>query len=90
VDDGVGAASGGDVRVTRKRPAGQRDERQAEPQLALHRKNHRRCIDAATIMASTISFGDANAGFQAGIVNGPVSTTFNLPPGKLLNGANRV
>ncbi|KAF2688898.1 TPR-like protein [Lentithecium fluviatile CBS 122367] len=31
-------------------------------------------------MASTFSFGDANAGFQAGIVNGPVNTTFQLPP----------
>ncbi|CAN9280969.1 unnamed protein product [Alternaria alternata] len=31
-------------------------------------------------MASTISFGDANAGFQAGIVNGPVSAAFYLPP----------
>ncbi|CAN9091742.1 unnamed protein product [Alternaria alternata] len=31
-------------------------------------------------MASTISFGDANAGFQAGIVNGPVSAAFHLPP----------
>ncbi|RAR04073.1 TPR-like protein [Stemphylium lycopersici] len=31
-------------------------------------------------MASTISFGDANAGFEAGIVNGPVSATFHLPP----------
>jgi len=34
-------------------------------------------------MASTISFGDANAGFQAGIVNGPVSAAFYLPPGEL-------
>ncbi|KAF2678089.1 TPR-like protein [Lentithecium fluviatile CBS 122367] len=31
-------------------------------------------------MASTISFGDANTGFQAGIVNGPVNPTFQLPP----------
>jgi len=34
-------------------------------------------------MASAISFGDANAGFQAGIINGNVDATFNLPPGKL-------
>jgi hypothetical protein len=33
-------------------------------------------------MASAISFGDANAGFQVGIVNGPVSTTFHLPLGE--------
>ncbi|KAF2822311.1 hypothetical protein CC86DRAFT_301169, partial [Ophiobolus disseminans] len=31
-------------------------------------------------MSSAISFGDANAGFQADIVNGPVNTTFHLPP----------
>ncbi|KAF1964038.1 putative kinesin, partial [Bimuria novae-zelandiae CBS 107.79] len=31
-------------------------------------------------MGSAISFGDANAGFQAGIVNGSVNTTFHLPP----------
>jgi len=34
-------------------------------------------------MDSTVSFGDANTGFQAGIVNGPVNTTFHLPPGEL-------
>jgi hypothetical protein len=34
------------------------------------------------IMASAISFEDANAGFQAGIINGPVSAAFHLPPGK--------
>ncbi|PVH91149.1 hypothetical protein DM02DRAFT_664297 [Periconia macrospinosa] len=34
-------------------------------------------------MASTISFGNANAGFQAGVVNGPVNTTFQLPPERL-------
>ncbi|KAH8701324.1 hypothetical protein GQ44DRAFT_753515 [Phaeosphaeriaceae sp. PMI808] len=34
-------------------------------------------------MSSAISFGDANAGFQAGIVNGPVNTTFHLPPERL-------
>jgi hypothetical protein len=34
-------------------------------------------------MASAISFDDANYGFQAGIVNGPVSATFQLPPGEL-------
>ncbi|KUJ24020.1 uncharacterized protein LY89DRAFT_604339, partial [Mollisia scopiformis] len=28
-------------------------------------------------MASAISFGDANAGFQAGIINGPTSTEFH-------------
>ncbi|MCJ1251979.1 hypothetical protein MMC30_009217 [Trapelia coarctata] len=31
-------------------------------------------------MAFAISFGDANSGFQAGIINGPVSTEFHLPP----------
>jgi hypothetical protein len=31
-------------------------------------------------MASA-SFGDANVGVQAGIVNGQVSATFYLPPG---------
>ncbi|KAF1828129.1 hypothetical protein BDW02DRAFT_635370, partial [Decorospora gaudefroyi] len=31
-------------------------------------------------MASTISFGNANAGFQAGTINGPVSAAFHLPP----------
>jgi hypothetical protein len=45
-------------------------------------------FNAATIMASKISFGHASAGFQAGIVNGLVSTTFYLPPGQLLNGAS--
>ena len=39
------------------------------------------CI--AAIMTSAISFGDENSSFQAGIINGPVNTTFNLPPGKL-------
>jgi hypothetical protein len=34
-------------------------------------------------MSSAISFGDANAGFQVGIANGPVNTTFHLPPGEL-------
>ncbi|KAF2845258.1 hypothetical protein T440DRAFT_472765 [Plenodomus tracheiphilus IPT5] len=29
-------------------------------------------------MTSAISFDDANAGFQAGIVNGPVSAAFHL------------
>ncbi|KAF2022695.1 hypothetical protein EK21DRAFT_40181, partial [Setomelanomma holmii] len=29
---------------------------------------------------SAITFGDANAGFQAGIINGPVNTAFHLPP----------
>ncbi|OAG04890.1 uncharacterized protein CC84DRAFT_1165253 [Paraphaeosphaeria sporulosa] len=31
-------------------------------------------------MASTFSFGDANAGFQAGIINGPVNNAFHLLP----------
>ncbi|KAF2818232.1 hypothetical protein CC86DRAFT_309623, partial [Ophiobolus disseminans] len=31
-------------------------------------------------MDSAITFGDANAGFQAGIINGPVNTAFHLPP----------
>jgi hypothetical protein len=32
-----------------------------------------------------ISFGDANSGLQAGIINGPVNTEFHhhAPPGKL-------
>ena len=36
-------------------------------------------------MASAISFGDANSGFQAGIINGPVNTQFHqhASPGKL-------
>lgn len=43
-----------------------------------------RTADSLTIsMASTISFGDANFGFQAGIINGPVNAEFHLPPGKL-------
>lgn len=33
------------------------------------------------VMASTISFGDRNYGIQGGIVNGPVSAAFHLPPG---------
>jgi hypothetical protein len=41
-------------------------------------RGHYRCI-----MASVVSFGDTNAGFQAGVVNGPVNTTFHLPPGEL-------
>ncbi|KAH8723891.1 hypothetical protein GQ44DRAFT_773477 [Phaeosphaeriaceae sp. PMI808] len=34
-------------------------------------------------MASAISFSDTNAGFQVGIVNGPVNTAFHLPPERL-------
>ncbi|KAH8732075.1 hypothetical protein GQ44DRAFT_670901 [Phaeosphaeriaceae sp. PMI808] len=34
-------------------------------------------------MASSISFGPTNFGFQAGIINGPVSTEFHLPPERL-------
>jgi hypothetical protein len=36
-------------------------------------------------MASAISFGDANSGFQAGIINGPVNTEVHhhAPPGEL-------
>jgi hypothetical protein len=34
-------------------------------------------------MFSGVVFGDANTGFQAGIVNGPVNTTIHLPPGEL-------
>ncbi|KAF2464493.1 putative kinesin [Lindgomyces ingoldianus] len=30
-------------------------------------------------MAAAISFGDANSGFQAGIINGPVNAEFHLP-----------
>jgi hypothetical protein len=35
-------------------------------------------------MTSVISFGDANAGFQAGIINGQVNTEIHhhAPPGK--------
>jgi len=35
-------------------------------------------------MADAISFGDANAGFQAGTIHGLVNTAFHLPPGRLL------
>ncbi|KAH7116236.1 hypothetical protein B0J11DRAFT_443923 [Dendryphion nanum] len=38
-------------------------------------------------MASRISFGDNNSGFQAGIINGAVNPTFNLPPGKYAGGS---
>jgi hypothetical protein len=34
-------------------------------------------------MGSAISFGNENAGFQAGIVNGPVNASFHLPCGEL-------
>jgi hypothetical protein len=34
-------------------------------------------------MASNISFGDANTGFQAGIVEDNVNATFNQALGKL-------
>ena len=36
-------------------------------------------------MATSISFGDANSGFQAGTINGDVNASFHqhLPPGKL-------
>lgn len=34
-------------------------------------------------MASTVAYGDANAGFQARDIYGPVNTTFHLPPGEL-------
>ena len=37
-----------------------------------------RCIKS---MAHTTSFGDGNAGFQAGIVHGPVHAAFNAAPG---------
>jgi len=33
--------------------------------------------------SATIAFGDSNRGFQAGIIHGPVSTAFHLPPGRL-------
>jgi hypothetical protein len=45
-------------------------------------------------MASAISFGSANSGFQAGTINGPVNTVFHhhAPPGECkgskLTGAN--
>jgi hypothetical protein len=48
----------------------------------------------SAVMASAISFGDANAGFQAGIINGSANVVFNAPPGKFckqgskLTGAN--
>jgi hypothetical protein len=38
--------------------------------------------DGATKMTPAVYFGGANAGFQAGFVNGPVSATFHLPPGE--------
>ncbi|KAL5330958.1 hypothetical protein ACEPPN_000485 [Leptodophora sp. 'Broadleaf-Isolate-01'] len=34
-------------------------------------------------MASAISFSDANAGFQAGIINGSANVVFNAPPERL-------
>jgi hypothetical protein len=34
-------------------------------------------------MTSAISFGRANAGFQAGIINGSANVVFNAAPGKL-------
>jgi hypothetical protein len=34
-------------------------------------------------MASTVDYGDANAGFQARDIHGTVNTTFHLPPGEL-------
>ncbi len=41
-------------------------------------------------MASTISFGDANSGIQAGIINGPVNAEFHPPLGILSgNGSTR-
>jgi hypothetical protein len=36
-------------------------------------------------MSSSISFGDANAGFQAVIINGNVDATFHQAPGELRN-----
>jgi hypothetical protein len=36
-------------------------------------------------MASTVAYGDENAGFQARDIYGPVNTTFHLPPGELRN-----
>ena len=36
-------------------------------------------------MSSSTSFGKANAGFQAGIINGNVDATFNQAPGELRN-----
>jgi hypothetical protein len=36
-------------------------------------------------MSSSIYFGDANAGFQAGIINGNVDATFHQAPGELRN-----
>lgn len=33
-------------------------------------------------MASAISFGDGNSGFQAGIINGSVYTSLHPPAGK--------
>ncbi|KAI4086755.1 MAG: hypothetical protein LQ339_009001 [Xanthoria mediterranea] len=43
--------------------------------LPLHRK-------FSTVMASAISFGEANSGFQAGIIHGSVNTQFHhyAPP----------
>jgi hypothetical protein len=34
-------------------------------------------------MASTVAYGDSNAGFQARDIYGPVNTTFHLPLGEL-------
>ena len=33
-------------------------------------------------MASAVTFGDANSGFQAGIINGPVNAQLHIPLGK--------
>jgi hypothetical protein len=67
---------------------GVKDERICrQPQLssAFQRRNPSAC---STAMASAIHFGDANSGFQAGIINGPVNTEFHhhAPPGTLQKG----
>ena len=36
----------------------------------------------SSVMASVMSFRDANRSVVAGVINGPVSTTFHVPPGK--------
>lgn len=63
-------------------------DHQAEIQLALRRRLYRRYIVhcCGSIMTSTTSFGDANTGFQAGVIHGPVNTAFHLPPSKLREG----
>jgi len=40
-------------------------------------------VNCSAAMTSAISFGPANAGFQAGVINGSANVVFNAAPGKL-------